>query len=99
MPRTSRTAGGGEVTFQPIGTDHLGPTIATVTREIDRQAAALAEIRKLHRQDHVELHVRTNSGVPPSLLSDLGRAMEASCPAATVSACNCCDFRITGECS
>lgn len=48
--------------------------------------------------DRINLHIRTDRlAVPTDLLVALGKAMDNMCPGATLSACDCCDFRITGE--
>lgn len=47
----------------------------------------------------IEIHVIAPDGVPITLLSALGKAMERACPGATVGACDCrpdCKCSITG---
>lgn len=42
------------MSFQPIGTDHLAPTIAAATKQLGRQAAIIDEIRELHQRMYYE---------------------------------------------
>lgn len=47
--------------------------------------------------DRIDIHIRTERGVPTSLLAAIGKALEAARPGATLDGvCDCCNFHLVG---